>query len=68
MVLYPTMHSKTTNIKMVDQAPDSPLLGSNPTALADAMVDWPAFEMIDGDWSSGLLLLCDHASNAIPAH
>lgn len=28
--------------------------------------DFPAFEIIDGDFSRGLLLICDHACNAMP--
>ena len=26
----------------------------------------PPFRRIDGDWRTGLLILCDHAENAIP--
>lgn len=29
--------------------------------------DFPAFETIDGDFSKGLLIVCDHARNALPA-
>ncbi len=29
--------------------------------------DFPPFVAIDGDLSSGLLIICDHASNALPA-
>ena len=29
--------------------------------------DFPAFETIDGDPRAGLILICDHASNALPA-
>ena len=29
--------------------------------------DFPAFEAIDGDPRAGLILICDHASNALPA-
>lgn len=47
-------------------------LSSEPAApIADnpsSAEDFPAFTRIDGSWESGLLILCDHASNALPAH
>ena len=39
--------------------PSSPALPATP--------DWPPVETVDGDLAGGLLLLCDHASNALPA-
>lgn len=33
----------------------------------DVAEDFPAFTRIHGSWEAGLLILCDHASNALPA-
>ena len=27
---------------------------------------YPPFEVLDGDWTKGFLLVCDHASSAMP--
>ncbi|HEY9212267.1 MAG TPA: N-formylglutamate amidohydrolase [Ancylobacter sp.] len=43
-------------------------LGAKADATADAAGEsFPAFERIDGSLETGLLIICDHASNALPA-
>ncbi|MFT0862107.1 N-formylglutamate amidohydrolase [Ancylobacter sp. G4_0304] len=45
-------------------------LSTEESALAadgrDSAHDFPAFERIAGHWDAGMLLICDHASNALP--
>ncbi len=58
------MHDKPPS-----SSPTSDGLADNTAMMSDARlpdIDAPAFEQIGGDASAGLLLLCDHASNAVP--
>ena len=66
----------SSNIHLFKNAGDSacaaPLFDGDMLVAANEVTahgaDWPAFELIEGDWTSGLLLICDHATNAIPPH
>lgn len=65
-VLPSPFHKSTQNI------PDI-MTSSAATASDISIPDLPegerlAFEIIEGNWNGGLLLLCDHARNAIPPH
>jgi predicted N-formylglutamate amidohydrolase len=48
-------------ISAMDMASGGP--PANPSAIGPA---FPPFQLLDGDPASGLLFLCDHASNALP--
>src|SRR5690606_11450563 len=49
---------------MLKQSPDTVRRTTAPTVAIDGEGD--AFEIIEGDLSKGILLVCDHATNALP--
>ncbi len=52
---------------MTGQAQDAANSAQGRSTIGNSTNNWPAYEVIDGNWSAGMLLLCDHASNALPA-
>lgn len=58
-------HASPAGIQMTETSPTPPLPFAPPPASPSP--DTTPFERFAGDRSKGLLLLCDHASNALPA-